>query len=262
MTKHFPPVVPDPQVDLVKFVMFLQKRRGPDGTPITSLFCAPETKEGGWFRLQFRKFSEQDLPRVSPGARACENDGQCDWHRAWYGCKLEALYSILYHGRLYESRDSSRGERFIEGVPGVYVHSDKTASKAMNYARFVPLFQDGVFWSVKLEVRVDRCDRIPISALGKTDQWVQKDRSVVLAALWVCGRTHATMEEGAEVQLKWDPMLESNPSGPLELRAPPVLPGPSMREVASSREVLIDCTAALRRQRERLQNMGQAEIDT
>ena len=52
------------------------------------------------------------------------------WVRAWHGCKLEALYSILYHGGFVESRDRGQGERLLHRAPGVYVHNDVTAQTA------------------------------------------------------------------------------------------------------------------------------------
>ena len=63
------------------------------------------------------------------------------WQRVWHGFKLEALYSILYHGKLLASSCKERGERFLDGLPGVYVHKDETVAKAGNYMRFVPLLQ-------------------------------------------------------------------------------------------------------------------------
>mmetsp|Transcript_6872 Transcript_6872/g.10941 ORF Transcript_6872/g.10941 Transcript_6872/m.10941 type:complete len:103 (+) Transcript_6872:1-309(+) len=74
--------------------------------------------------------------------------------------------------------------------------------------RFVPLCRDGVFWASSWEVRVDRSDRVPCS---HHDQWVQQERSVVLAALWVCGSLYDDMENGWEVVEHWDPKLEANP---------------------------------------------------
>merc|ERR1712046_214973 len=89
---------------------------------------------------------------------------------------------------------------------------DSTAHKADNYVRFTPLctdfqFWDGVFWAVKWELRIDRKEAIDI----RSDQWVQPDSSVHLAALWICGRTAAEMEDDSPVQRIWKPELEANP---------------------------------------------------
>ena len=114
----------------------------------------------------------------------------------------------MYHGHLAASCDRARGHRFFDDAPGVYVHKDGTHRKACNYTRFVPLFQDGVFWCAQWEVRVDRSDRVPVK---DTDQWVQEERSVQLVALWVCGRKFSDMEDGSEVSAAWDPLLEASP---------------------------------------------------
>ena len=83
------------------------------------------------------------------------------------------------------------------------MHKEGTALKAENYIRFVPLFGDGVFWAAKWELRVDRADRVKVK--HRTDQWVQRARSVHLVALWLCGRTSAEMHLGDEVTLSWQP---------------------------------------------------------
>ena len=126
--------------------------------------------------------------------------------RAWHGSKVEALYSIMYHGRIFASCDPAH--RFWEDAPGVYVHKDSTGHKACNYIRFVPLFGDGVFWAAKWEVCIDRADRVPKPG---TDQWVQQERSVHLVALWLCGRQAQDMLNGDEFTMCWEPCWELNP---------------------------------------------------
>ena len=81
---------------------------------------------------------------------------------------------------------------------------------AEHYMRFVPLFNDGVFWAAMWELRVDRSDLVRVPRT--TDQWVQRARGVRLAALWLCGRTAADMQPGAPVSLVWKPLLEANPN--------------------------------------------------
>lgn len=179
---------------------FLQKRPGADGRPVLEKL-GPSTPMGeGWSRFALMAFDDE---------AERETEAEC-WERAWHGCKFEALYSILYHSRLVESRDRGRGERLLDGAPGVYVHKDSTSHKAENYVRFVPLCGDGIFWGAKWEVRVDRADRVQVPR--KTDQWVQRARSVRLAALWVCGRSSAEMRNGDAVSPVWLPELEANPT--------------------------------------------------
>jgi len=203
-------------VDWRKVKEFLEKRIGPDGLPIsTRLAWPPETTMVGgkdeepaqhWFRCAWKGFSAGDLPMESPG----EWSKKAEWVKAWHGCKVEALYSIMYHGQLRESRNAGRGERFFGQFPGVYVHKDGTKHKTGSYTRFVPLCRDGVYWATVWEVMVDRADRVAVSASG-TDQWVQRERSVRLVALWLCGRTALELEPGSEVAEVWDPNMEANP---------------------------------------------------
>merc|ERR1712151_194546 len=160
---------------------------------------------GGWYCCPWAAFDEESLPKTSAAG------GPSDWQRAWHGCKFEALYSIMYHGRLLESCDVERGDRFFAGKPGVYVHKDRTCEKTANYMRLVPLCRDGIFWGALWEVRVDRTDRIPVS---NTDQWVQPERSVRLVNLWLAGCTYdssALNQHSWEVSDVWDPILEANP---------------------------------------------------
>jgi len=58
-----------------------------------------------------------------------------------------------------------------------------------------------------LQLSVDR-------AVGRTvgDQWVQPAESVVLRALWVCGRTHEQMTDNSWFWVPpWNPKNEVNP---------------------------------------------------
>ena len=52
----------------------------------------------------------------------------------------------------------------------------------------------------------------------KTDQWVQPENSVKLAALWVCPRMCAQMRLGDAVACRWSPELEANPASDKWLR--------------------------------------------
>lgn len=83
------------------------------------------------------------------------------------------------------------------------LHSDQTWFKALNYARFLPF--GNVFGAAVLAVCVDREERVPKKG---TDQRIQKERSVVLAALWVYGHRQATLQEGQALQTRWHPTLE------------------------------------------------------
>ena len=93
------------------------------------------------------RFPCEGSPRSSPysdGPHA--EEGKSQWVTAWHGCKLEALFSIMHHGKLRASSDKEgRGERYHPHAPGIYCHEGKTQDKVWNYARFVPLFRDEFF---------------------------------------------------------------------------------------------------------------------
>jgi len=71
----------------------------------------------------------------------------------------------------------------------------------------VDIFGDGYYWACLWELRVDRAWR---RCLRASDQWVQPRGSCRLAALWLCSRCPAQMQNGCEVSL-WDPLKEANP---------------------------------------------------
>eukprot|EP00969_Alexandrium_andersonii_P283311 12524462-Alexandrium_andersonii.AAC.1 len=61
--------------------------------------------------------------------------------------------------------------------------------------RYRPLCRDGILWSAKWEVWVDRSDRIVVHNTG---QWIQPGRSVRLVALRVHGCRAEDLEAGWE----------------------------------------------------------------
>merc|ERR1719156_165799 len=62
--------------------------------------------------LQDRGAVLHPLPRQAP-RESRQRTWRPDAQRAWHGCKIEGLYSILYHGKLRESRDKGRGDRML-----------------------------------------------------------------------------------------------------------------------------------------------------
>ena len=186
--------------DINDFLSFLHMRLGPDGRPVTYKLGEPQEIEIGLWRLPWKDFEE---PTGAMGPR----DGS--WERAWHGTKLEALYSIMFHGQLCASHMEG-SHRFFPNKPGVYCHGDYTQDKAASYARFVSLTQSGFVWSVTWELRVDRSDRVPLSKCSK-DQWAQTEKSCRLAALWVRGRSTIDMEKSLPLAQHWIPEHEANP---------------------------------------------------
>ena len=217
--RHLFKVVEGSEVDVHKMWAFLEKRSGPDGEPITKKLEEPVKQGDGWFRLRWLDYQSIWMPQVSLAG------GSAEWARAWHGCPIEAVYSIAYHGILMESCDESHGHRFSPESPGVYVHRHELAHKAENYTCFCPLFGDGVFWAAKWELHVDRADKVV--PRGKTDQWIQRSRSVRLVALWLCGKTIDQLENGTLVAVKWNPLLEAHPfKDQIMVPKPPSIPPP------------------------------------
>ncbi|CAK0837461.1 unnamed protein product [Prorocentrum cordatum] len=180
-------------------LQFLHVRVDDEDQPLLSRLGRPDRHEDGWFRLHWLQMSLDEMDRL-------KSEG---WCRAWHGCKLESLNSIIQNGQLLESRDEGFGERLLTGMPGVYAHRDGLSQKAENYLRFAPLCGDGVFWAAKWELLVNRAEAVPKRV--KTDQWVHPSKSVRLVALWLCGRTAAEMNDGDAVARRWDPKMEADP---------------------------------------------------
>ena len=171
--------------------------------PVSERIGPPQPFAGGWFRCQWLEFNETNLL-----LETAYKTKKTDWQRAWHGCKLEALYSIMYHGKVNSSSHSGQGHRFFDNEPGIYLHKQKTAIKADGYTRFVPLCKDGVFWRAKWEVRANREERV---SKKNTDQWIQQSDSVRLVALWFQGLRYEDMTCGYEISTLWNPLLEANP---------------------------------------------------
>ncbi len=55
----------------------------------------------------------------------------------------------------------ARGERFLIGSAGVYCFRDELAEKAEWYCIETNLFNDGIYWSCKWELEVDRFFNLP-----------------------------------------------------------------------------------------------------
>lgn len=192
---YFPPPPVMPQVQVPRVREFLSMGSLPDGRLVAILVDEPEECGDGWFPLRGTGLGE--------GRRSGKGRGTAvRWK----------LYTPSWWTKaLRPSQDATQGEGFFKEAPGIYVHCDTTAQKADNYMRYVPLCQDGVFWAVKWEARVDRSSRVTVSSRYGTDQSVRHPQSVVLVALWVKRSTHGTRQESSDVQAKWDPTMQASP---------------------------------------------------
>ncbi|CAE7215921.1 unnamed protein product [Symbiodinium sp. CCMP2592] len=195
-----PPSAPACTLDVERFLQsFFRTRQGPTGTPLATLLGDPVPQPDGWWRLPWTPLDPSH----------CELLCQDGWLRGWHGCKMEALYSIIYHGQLLPSTDESKGDRFLAGCPGVYLHRDSLQHKVENYMRWIPLCGDGLFWAAKWEVVYAPSGS---NKHGKrTDQVIQSAESVELVALWLSVRSENMLPEGTAVQATWTPAREANP---------------------------------------------------
>jgi hypothetical protein len=233
------------QADFDNISWFFHLRPSSTGAPIANLLGPVEPHPDGWFRCPWLPFEKTELPTESSGTHAWH--GRAEWETAWHGCKFEGLYSIMYRGRLEPSICKSRGDRYltINGAPalGVYLFRSGLKTKAYQYSRFVQLFGDGTFWNCVWEVRVDRSQRIATS--GSTDQWVQPAESVLLEAIWFCARSHDELQNGWEVNVRWEPLEEANPTAaiwedtvPDQFNDDPTIDEPISAEPSSAAPIL------------------------
>ncbi|CAE7515133.1 unnamed protein product [Symbiodinium sp. CCMP2456] len=178
---------------------FFETRKGPDGKSLESLLGEPAPYSDGWWRIPWMPMEDTYRELLRQGG----------WQRGWHGCKMEALYSIIYHGELFPSSDESKGDRMLAGCPGVYLHRDSLHHKVENYMRWIPLCGDGLFWAAKWEVVYASWGSVKRGK--RTDQVIQSAESVELAALWLSVRSASMLPEGTPVQAKWSPEREANP---------------------------------------------------
>ena len=185
-------------VDITDFMRFLQFRLDQAGRPVTDLLGTPFPADDGWWRLYWRAFSRQQLPKELPSV------GQTDWQRAWHGGKVRHLHSTIFSGTLKANLDTHRDD-----LLGVWAFGDTKKEWADSYSEWTDLFHDGIFWRIKWEIFVDRSRRV--GGHRRPHQWLQPEESVVLAALWVAGRAFEQMVDNDAVS-KWDPARETRPT--------------------------------------------------
>ena len=187
-----------------KILRWMEARPDRHGEPISKKVAEPEDRGEGWFRFRWLGFSEEALPKTS-------DNGACEWCVAWHGCKMESIYSIMYHSRLLASKSEEDGGRTKQGCAAIYVHKDGARRKAEGYSRWTPLFEDNNLWMPLLELKVDRGRKANLGKTGKTDQWAQAPGSVQLVALWMRGMKLDDMILGSQVSEVWNPLMEANP---------------------------------------------------
>ena len=182
-------------VDVGEVLSFLQQRRDDDGRPLRELLGDPVDKGDGWFRLEVRG-----------GVAACPHS---EFEEAWHGTKFECLYAVLTHKCLFASGNSAWQGHTLGGHSGVYCFKPRLKHKTEFYSPWVQLVPRGVFWRLRLELRVRSSCRVP---LGKnTDQWCFSPDGVCVAAIWVQGRVCEDMIAGDSFAEAWNPKCEMHP---------------------------------------------------
>jgi hypothetical protein len=149
-----------------------------------------------WYRLNIRG---DELNERWTGAQL--NSDYIE--RAWHGFNLESLSSMLEGGLL--ASDSTRiGARFDQGRPGLHCSSDDWAYLAMSYSNSVPC-GGNLFMSCMWELLVDRDLYVPCRCRRG---WIQPVSSVRIVALWVRVRNFQDIQNGDNIQGKWEALFE------------------------------------------------------
>ena len=215
------------KINLQKFQTFLNMRKDANQRPLDTLLGYPLETTPGMFRIPWGFY---DATSQNPRS---EGGGASNWCIAWHGCKMEALYQIMWQGKLRSSGPQWEGSRITAGARGVYCFKDDLRMMAFDYSHWVPLCRDGIFWRTAWELRVDRSVGCTVSK----SHWVQPEGSVRMVALWVQCVPWYEMEQQCDYQQWWDPMQEGNPyrdMGGHSMEPPPPPPPQSTAWSANS----------------------------
>ena len=134
---------------------FFSRREAPGGWPghtMADLMGVPKPEvppwkcdwghnATGWWRVEWHGANNVSTipnePDPMPGGMPYERN---DWVVAFHGTKWEAVYPVLYHGRLRASQGPEQGDRVLGDNPansGIYAHKLGTAHKCRDYSRFL-----------------------------------------------------------------------------------------------------------------------------
>lgn len=205
--RYFPRLPQTVQDDVTPVLEILRTRKVQDRRSLRDLLDDPEDQDDASYRFSSKEFAKKGLDTESNGQFAWEKGGKSDWRHGTGAslrrCTPSCGTTGCGHRRMpKEERGSSRMCRAC-------MSSRTTGRKTRGgYARGVHLGWSRAWWSTCWEVFVDRTMRIMKKG---TEQWVQPECSVRLAALWVRCRAHENMENGAEIQERWVPEREAHP---------------------------------------------------
>ena len=186
------------RVDLDQALGFFRDRPGNEaGTSLGDLLGPPVEQEEGWWRLELAS------------RRPAEQDDE-DMVRGWHGTAFESINSILRDGFRESTGESGTRVLVRNGRPvtGVYFHREEQRYKALGYAELVPLWRNGVFFQVAVEILVgsESASKVPSS-----DQWVAQAGGIQVVALWLRGLTKKDLPYGVPVREAWLPSCETRP---------------------------------------------------
>ena len=170
--QEFTPLLTEGVPQLSKLEEFFRARPTSKGRSCWENFGEPVKHEtvpglsnGGWWFLPNKDFDAACLPVSSAGKYAYEKWNKANWVKRWHGIKFEGAYSIVSDwnepwGGLFASTDKDAGHRYLEQTPAIYGFGDEHSKGCEQYARYVPLFNDGTYVSAMLEMLWDDNHRV------------------------------------------------------------------------------------------------------
>lgn len=121
-------------MDIRGVLDFVEKRHVSENSALKDLPDAPQEVREGVFRFHLKDVEGVRRPLFSLRRLSHEVGGLEDGQRAWHGCKLEALYSVIVEGTLKASCSSEERHTLFQGCPGVNLHCGQTRFKALSNA--------------------------------------------------------------------------------------------------------------------------------
>jgi len=224
--QEFKPIIQDAIPDHRMLDEFFTMRKDRHGRPVIEMFHQRIDHADDWCEYPNASFDMEKLPKRSKGQHNWY--GKPEYMDGWHGIKTEGAYALISTmneegGGLNASDDKDEGHRHLDGAPGVYFHRPAQMEKAFNYGRWVPLFSDGTYVRVALQLVVDRAHRIvhkhhdqkmqhPNSKCQSSDEeGTCRGPSVFIKSVWVQHRGYNKLALGEEIAVVWNPALEARP---------------------------------------------------
>ena len=189
------------------FTDFLGSRVDDHGTRLVDLLRRDPGISGPWKKFVL----SAGLARKAAHLECLQHPGHPpEWKVGFHGTRFEAVYRIVTSARLEPSWVRTLW-RDGDPVVGVYLFEVKDLDgydKSEHYAVYSPLFGDGRYFAVKVEVHFDKWDCVKAN---RTDQRITRDRSAIPVALWFRELTGNSIALQSMVSYDWDPLMEAHP---------------------------------------------------